>query len=76
MPVGAVMVLCRLEELIATQPTSIALGRVVVTPGTTPSVAAGPAAVVAGTSSGVAVSTPEYRTIPPLFTTEEERPHV
>ncbi len=58
-PVGGLIVIDVLEELIATPPINIALGTAVVTAPTVPDVAEAPHAEVAVAASGEVLFTPE-----------------
>jgi hypothetical protein len=58
MPPGELMVFAVVDEFSPMQPTSMAPGTVVVTPGSTPLRAIAPPLVVAGTSRGAVGDTP------------------
>jgi hypothetical protein len=75
-PAGEAIVTVADEELIAMQPTIIALALAVLTPAMVADVLDGPVAVLAVVSRGVVVSAPEYRAMPAPFLTEPESVHL
>ena len=75
MPTGEPIVMEAPLASMLMQPMSIVLTVVVVTPGNVPVLADAPLAVVAATSTGVTVSTPEYRAMPAPLATAELRVH-